>query len=201
MWPCRSTGPEIACGLGRGYLDAVTRIANRDMRGAAPSDSTSVTPQSSVLSRNRSTRLDALSLSPGLVDIYIDYEAFGLLPERFSDDGNLRESVEAAVEVTSQRGFRTIVLCGSSIPASVGKKYDHAALRIPRREMALWQHALRTCTNCLVHYGDYGVMYAHQAEGGAARPPSRIRLSTAGEYVLYRAPTDSYRQPLRDGDG
>ena len=45
----------------------------------------------------------------------------------------------------------------------------------------------------VVKHGDSGVIYAlEQDVSGPARPPARVRLSTATEYVLWRAPRNDY---------
>ena len=77
----------------------------------------------------------------------------------------------------------------------VGKKYNEKPCRVERIEFKVWRALNSEKLRPRIVFGDYGIVYAFQSDGGApVRPPSRIRLSTETEHVLFRSDPDAYRQ-------
>jgi hypothetical protein len=187
------TGPESVRGPGYGYIEAVAEISRVDGRGAAlrvPFDELSDTRK---LDRAIGDSLRALSLEPSSVDLFLDLETLALLPAASRSVAAIVSALTDVLRRVRDSKFRNIVLCGSSIPERVTKEYEWRALRVERTEYVAWQSLIETLTQILVKFGDYGVIYAlEQDVKGSVRPPARVRLSTAEEHVLWRAPRKDY---------
>jgi hypothetical protein len=187
------TGPESVRGPGYGYIEAVAEIAHEDGRGAAlrvPFDELSDTGK---LDRALGDSLRALELEPSSVDLFLDLETLALLPAASRSVVAIVSALTDVLRRVRESKFRNIVLCGSSIPERVTKEYQWRALRVVRTEYLAWQSLIDTLTQVLVKFGDYGVIYAlEQDVNGSVRPPARVRLSTAEEHVLWRAPRKDY---------
>src|SRR5690606_2057107 len=66
-------------------------------------------------------------------------------------------------------------------------------------EFAVWKALLSDPSVPLVLFGDYGIIPPFQSDTNKpVRPPSRIRLSTDAEHVLYRAPRDDHQRLCRE---
>jgi hypothetical protein len=187
------TGPESVRGPGYGYIDAVAGIASEDGRGAALRLPFEEFSASDKVEHAISDSLRALRLEPPSVDLFLDFETLALLPaESRAAPGMAAVRVDVLREY-GESGFRNIVICGSSVPDGVNKEYDGSALRVERTEIVAWQSLIENYSKGLIKFGDYGVIHALERDvDGPVRPPARIRLSTAGEHVLWRAARKDY---------
>ncbi len=181
-------GPETA------YFDAVSDIAKIDGRGLAIRliAFEFVSPESAV--KELITTMELLGVGPSDCDIILDFEAFDRLPTNLQEKGLAISVVTEAIYALGRLECRSVTICGSSIPERVGKKYDAAPFKAQRLELEIWKDLQDTIRPQSVGFGDYGVVYAFQPDGGApVQPPCRARVSTDGAHVLYRSPPNSYR--------
>lgn len=187
------TGPETVRGPGYKYIESVAGIAQADGRGAGlriPFDELS---DADKLEHAVRDSLRVLRLKPSSTDLFLDFETLALLPEDSRSAAGMVSALIDALRAIGDAGFRNIVLCGSSVPESVGKEFDGTALRVERTEFAAWESLIERHTTMLVKFGDYGVIHAlEQDVNGPVKPPARIRISTANEHVLWRAPRKDY---------
>jgi len=187
------TGPESVRGPGYEYIDAVAGIAHADGRGAAlriPFDELS---DAGKLEHAISDSLRALRLEPSSIDLFLDFESLALLPADLRTATAIVSVFVDALRGIGESGFRNIVLCGSSVPERVAKEYDWSALRVERTEFVAWQSLIETFAKVVVKFSDYGAIYAlEQDTNKPVNPPARIRISTATEHVLWRAPRKDY---------
>lgn len=186
-------GPESVRGPGYEYINAVAAIARADRRGSALRIPFEELSDPRKLNHAIGDTLQVLELQSSDTDLFLDFESLS----HFSADSRAAASmVSILVDVlcgVGEYGFRNIILCGSSIPERVGKEYDGHALRVSRTEFVAWQSLIETNAELLVKAGDYGVTYAlEQDVNKSVRPPARIRLATATEHVLWRAPRKDY---------
>ena len=189
------TGPEFIRGPGSDYLDAVARIAQHDGRGAALRMPYAEMRDVADLRQAIDDTLGILRLPPTMVDVYIDFESL-VIPERqfATRTGFITAAVEA-IEVLKSDNFRNVIVCGSSVPESVGKEYDWNSLRVERTEFVGWQDFQERFHPLLIKFGDYGVTFARERDADKpVKPPGRIRLSTEQSHVLWRAPRENYLQ-------
>jgi hypothetical protein len=186
-------GPEAVRGPGYDYLEAVARIAHRDGRGAALRIPYEELSDSAKLSFAIEDSLRVLGLQPASIDLFLDFEALGMLPADARSSTAIVTAVSEAVARIGEAGFRNVIICGSSVPERVSKEYDWAALRVERAEFLAWQLLAAVADKVIVKFGDYGPIYAlEQDTDTPVRPPARIRFSTPTEHVLWRAPRKDY---------
>ena len=187
------TGSESVRGPGYAYLEAVAAIAQVDGRGAAirlPADELNDRVK---LQHTLEDTLRTLRLGPALVDLFFDLETIAFLPQQYRSTEGLVSLLLEPLRTVVPAGFRNVVICGSCIPESVGKRYDGSAMRVERTDLLAWQSLVELFGDVLIKRGDSGVVFAlEQDVNGPARPPARIRLATPTEYVLWRAPRKDY---------
>ena len=191
-------GPVSTRGPGYGYIEAAARIAHRDGRGAALRIPYRDLVKADDLEAVVDDTLKALSLTPAMVDVFLDFEALADLSEEDRSEENLTSVATEALQVVKDREFRNLVLCGSSIPEPPGMQYNWKPLRVPRIELKVWQTLLQRNSNLQINFGDNGVTYVHDRSGKSGPPPSRIRLSTPTDHILWRAPKGNYRKLCSD---
>ncbi len=182
------TGPLSLRGPGTAYFEAVSRIAARDGRGMAfriPTEDF-VTPV--LLKGVLDETLALVSVAPGNVDVYLDAGSlFGLHPES-ADEFSLMRSLQAAAELTHALGYRRTIFVASSMPDGMVVRHKKGqVLRVPRAEFRLWRRIVADPDTPYLNFGDYGVIYPTQSEAEIRRaPPSRVRVTTENEHVLYK---------------
>jgi len=187
------TGPESVRGPGYGYIDAVAGIASEDGRGAGLRLPFEEFSASDKVEQAIDDSLRALRLEPPSVDLFLDFETLALLPAESRTAPGMVSVLVDVLREYGESGFRNIVICGSSVPDRVNKEYDGSALRVERTEIAAWQSLIESYSKGLIKFGDYGVILPlEQDVSGPVRPPARVRLSTAGEHVFWRAPRKDY---------
>jgi hypothetical protein len=187
------TGSESVRGPGYAYLEAVAAIAKVDGRGAAIRLPVDELNDSMKLQHALEDTLRTLRLGPALVDLFLDLETIAFLPQQYRSTEGLVSLLLEPLRAVVPVGFRNIVICGSCIPESVGKRYDGSAMRLERTDFLAWQQLVGLFDEVLIKRGDTGVVFAlEQDVTGPVRPPARIRLSTPTEYVLWRAPRKDY---------
>lgn len=190
-------GPEALRGPGLTYLHSVRRIAKIDGRGAAVRFHYSDLVSPALFARSVAETLDVLDLRPGSVDLYLDLEATERLPSGVAAS-ELAGLAQLAIQAIGARSFRNVVLCASSVPEAVGKKYDNVGLTVERPEMRVWEAMVESRSAMVPRFGDYGIVYAHETEPAkAVRVPARLRYSTPAGFHLYRANRADYRQLAR----
>jgi hypothetical protein len=186
-------GPESHRGPGNRYLEAVAAIAHADQRGAAvriPQDAITRSEHIADVVEGVAT---TLSLPTSLIDLFIDLEAIDRLPPEFQATRPLVTVVDEILNALDGMQFRNLIIAGCSLPEAVSPTHNWNALRVPRIELAVWSETSQRHRN--LGFGDYGIAYAFESDSdGPVNPPSRVRISTASEYVLHRAPRDEYRQ-------
>lgn len=186
------TGPEDDRGPGDRYLKAVRDIAKRQQRGlglrVAFDDYRSITFLRAVLDDT----LETLASEPGGIDLYLDAGPIAKLSLGDAPIAKLIEATANAAKLASAMAFRSITFVGTSIPDSVGPQYNSRPCRVPRIELEAWRVLHSNAEVPRVLFGDYGVMSPLQSDSGGSRAPSRMRLSTASEHVLFRAEPDAY---------
>ena len=134
-----------------------------------------------------------LSLIPTQVELILDLEALSLAKDKSRSFSKLFPAVVQAVLIAREYQFRNIILCGSSVPESVRKKYDWNSIRSARVELEIWRELVGEPTMPLVGFSDYAITYPMEQDSGRpVNPPSRIRLSTSKEHVFWRAPREDY---------
>lgn len=187
------TGPEIVRGPGYDYLDAIASIARTDGRGAAirlPVEQFNAQPKLELALEDV---LRVLATDPGSTDLFLDLEAIIFLPEQYRSAEGLVSLLIEPLRYVTERSFRNVVICGSCIPERVDKRYNGGAMRVPRIDLKAWKLLVEMFPRTVIKRGDSGVIFAlEQDANGPVRPPARIRLSTANDYVLWRAPRGEY---------
>ena len=130
-----------------------------------------------------------------MVDLFLDLEALVLLPSGAGSETGLVSILLDAVQVIDVASFRNVVVCGSSVPESIGKRNDWIPLRVPRIELRVWERTMLREGRILMKFGDYGIAYAFEDDPDSpVRPPSRIRLFAERDHVMNRAPRGEYRK-------
>jgi len=187
------TGSESVRGPGYAYLEAVASIAQVDGRGAAIRLTVDEFNDNVKLQSALDISLGAIGLGPASVDLFLDLETIAFLPQQYRSTEGLVSLLLEPLRGVALAGFRNIVICGSCIPENVDKRYDGSAMRVERTDLLAWQRVVELFGDVLIKRGDSGVIFAlEQDVSGPSRPPARIRLSTPGEYVLWRAPRNDY---------
>jgi hypothetical protein len=199
-------GPISIRGPGLRYLDSVSRVARRDRRGIAIRVPFQEFARSDSLEAICAATLDAVAISSDSVDVILDLEAVARLTPEERTGIALQAVVTEAIRSLARWRFRTVVLCGSSLPEHVGKRHDWNPLRVSRTEVDVWSGLLGLGDLPIVRFGDYGVAFPFESDTTKpVRPPSRVRLSSPQEHLIYRAKPNEYRAlcsaVLRDIDG
>lgn len=188
------TGPESERGPGDRYINAVTDIAQRGNRGAAIR-----LPYEALLDPGRLqdqlTQLrNAFSLPFSMIDVFLDLEALNRLSSVERSDPVLLALLFEALAAVRQFSPRTTVVCGSSLPETLGKRHEWQPVSIPRTDLLLWDALIVGLHRELVGFGDYGVVYPFEIDPDKfVRPPSRIRLANKNEHLIFRAKSTEYR--------
>ena len=189
------TGTLISRGPEPVYLDAVGAIARRDQRGVAFRFSHAEFVDASRLIMTVEATRQLVGVNASVCDIILDLEAIDRLPSDAATFDRLFSVCRAAIVALEDRPYRSVTLSGSSIPEIVGKKYNEKPCRVDRIEFKVWKALNSEKWRPRIVFGDYGIVYAFQSDGGApVQPPSRIRLSTETEHVLFRSNPNTYRQ-------
>ena len=183
--PISARGPEM--------LEIIRDVALRDKRGAALRVPFAEFNNTDVLQRELSAAMRILALNPAEVYLLFDLEAVHHIPASQRSAAYLTAVIHEALAVTRMSGeFRNVVLCGSSVPESVGKEYDSAPYRGRRIEFDVWR-SLLTDTNIPVSFSDGGITALRGDDPrGHGRALARVRLSTPDEHVLHRAERKKY---------
>jgi hypothetical protein len=187
------TGSESVRGPGYPYLEAVAAIAQADGRGAAIRLAFDEFNDNAKLQSALEDTLRVVRQEPESVDLFLDLETIAFLPQQYRSAAGLVSLLLEPLRYVANTGFRNIVICGSCIPENVDKRYDGRAMRVERTDLLAWQILVEMFGDVLIKRGDSGVIFPLEQDViGPVRPPARIRLSTAGEYVLWRAPRKDY---------
>jgi hypothetical protein len=80
-----------------------------------------------------------------------------------------------------------------------------SALKIARTEFRVWRRVTADPLFAFLGFGDYGIVHPAQVESNArVIPPSRVRITTEDEYLLYKGSRDDIRSISKlaaDGGG
>jgi hypothetical protein len=181
-------------GPGTAYFDAVSRVASRDRRGLAirvPSgDFATRGALESVLAKT----LQLVSVEPSDADVYLDAASlYGLSPESEDEFALVQAVCEAAI-TTHNLGFRRTIFAASSMPDSLVRQRKGRVTHIPRPEFRMWRQVIAGHKPLLAAFGDYAAIYPTQTEPDVPRaPPSRIRITTDDEHLLYKGVPEDMR--------
>lgn len=192
-------GPLSVRGPEHTYVKAVADIANRDHLGAGIripfEDFLSPTKLLQVLELT----LQSVALSDDQCDLILDAEALERHSLTVDPVSTLHQIFKVATVALADYRFRSVILCGSSVPANFGPQYNTAPYRTERVEFNVWRKLLVDPTLPLAIFGDYGPVPPFQTDAdNPVRPPSRIRLSTRTEHVFYRAPRKDHQTLCRE---
>ena len=189
------TGPLIDRGPEPNYLNAVRKIAQLHQRGVAVRIRYADLAEPGKLNQTLDGLSKLIDVAGSDCDVILDLEAMERLPKDVLADNRLLETVKLAVGALKNKSYRSLTICASSIPAAVGKQYNVEPCRTTRVELGIWRELISDESLPRILFGDYGIVSPFQSDGGApVQPPSRIRLSTETEHVLYRSSPNSYRQ-------
>lgn len=191
-------------GPGTHYFEAVSRVAARDKRGVTlrlPYEDFAVAAR---LDRSLRETLGLISVAPEDVDVYLDAESLALLPVESPDEIALARTLKTAAKTVLGFGCRRVVFTASSVPDSLTHHEKGKVLQVPRAEFRVWRRLTSDAELLSLGFGDYGVICPTQSESsGRVVPPSRVRVATEDELVLYKgAPTDIRticRKAIEDG--
>ena len=139
------------------------------------------------LTTNIEETLETLDLNTEHIELFIDLGSRSRTFQFAKSDQQLLRITQDAVSAALNNRFRSIVVCGTSVPEHVGGKYNSEPFCRNRVELEIWL-AIAAAMPRAVCFGDYGVISPHQQDGGrASQPPSRIRLATETEILSFRA--------------
>ena len=186
------TGTQERRGPGDRYLKAVKRIAQEQKRGIGLRITYDDFHSPAIFRQILDETLALLSVEAQDVDLYLDAGPIARLVLGSAPIPTLVEKTGNAILLANAMRFRSIVFAGSSVPDSVGPRYNAHPCRVPRVELEAWRLLQSNKNIPSVRFGDYGVMPPLQSDSGGSRPPSRIRLSTPDEHVFYRSDPDAY---------
>jgi hypothetical protein len=193
------SGPQSIRGPELNYLEAVRRIATHDQLGVAIRIPFEDLLLPASLGHVIEATLELFDLTADGCDLILDADALERHARMDDPLSELRQIVRSAIRMTSKYRFRTVVFCASSIPEKVGPQYNAEPYRTSRVEFAVWKELLSDSTLPLVLFGDYGIIPPFQTDTNKpVQPPSRIRLSTNAEHVLYRAPRDEHQRLCKE---
>lgn len=196
--------PLYLRGPGTAYFDAVSRIVSHDRRGVAirvPSRDFAATD---VLKAVLAEALHLVSVAPTAADVYLDASSlYGLAAESEGEFALVQSLREAAV-TTANLGFRRTIFAASSMPDSLARQRKGGVTHVPRPEFRMWRQIVAGSSRLLTKFGDYAAIYPTQTEPDVPRtPPSRIRITTDDEHLLYKGPPEGMRslskQAIEDG--
>lgn len=183
--PISARGAEV--------LEIMRDISVRNRSGAALRFPFYELSHTDVFQRELRAAMQTFALDAGEIDLLLDLEAVLDIPVLQRSVAHLTAVIHEALAVVRSFGnFRNIVLCGSSVPQSVGKEYDNAPYRGRRIELDIWRTALRDAAVTL-SFSDNGITASRGEDPRGFGPaPARIRLSTPNEHVFYRAKSKEY---------
>jgi hypothetical protein len=186
------TGSMAARGPSPEYLDAMLQLLE-----TVPGILFRLDPEEFVTEEALAATLtalhDHLGIPPARADLYFDCQA---LEDGASDTSNqsLAEAVIAAQRFAGLRGYRRIILGGSSYPDPQSAHARKTTLRVASQEWRLWTQLITADPSAAVGFGTYGVVHPRQVDpSGRVRPPSRVRLVTESHYVIHKGPRANIR--------
>lgn len=179
---------------GEKYLRAASSVGAQDGRGIAlrlPLDD--FIEPSRMMPTIRQC-LELLDLAPSYVDLLLDFEAIPRHPPLLGEKTALVNIASSAIRAIAEQDFRRIVLCGSSIPESLGTTKAPARLEFERRELAAWRRITSDRPTRPLAFGDYAVIFPFQTKPPTSvRVPAKIRIATPEKQILLRARGKDYR--------
>jgi len=194
------TGPLIERGPDSLYIDAVTRIAAKDGRGAAFRIEHEDFSDATVLKRELDEGLKRLQVSTDHVDVFLDAGGLEFLPEAAASEAELLDSLRNAAAVCKAYNFRNIVFAGSSVPENLADSSIEKPMIIARSELRVWKSLTLADELPLIRFGDTCVWSPRQPDtggGGGGPPPARVRFPIGDNQIFFRAPSNTYREVCR----
>ncbi|AXF22715.1 hypothetical protein CUJ89_19560 [Burkholderia pyrrocinia] len=101
---------------------------------------------------------------------------------------DLLPTVSASLEFLRTRGFRQVVIAGSSMPSTINeavKKHNSAGF-LQRGEMIMWKTLLPSTPGLRVVFGDYGVRSPRSSDAMSPDTNGKIRYTVANEFLIVR---------------
>jgi len=132
--------------------------------------------------------LELIKLPPESVDVVLDFRYVG----RDTIESLRATTTEALQAVQSIGSFRNVAVAGSSVPDLLTKRTQGVILKVPRKELELWEALLLTWPMPISDYAIVGAHYVPPAK--FVTPPARIRYTTLREHVLRRTKRGEYRE-------
>jgi len=190
--------PLSTRGPGTAYFEAVSSVAARDRRGMALRLPYEYFSADGELRRILDETLNLTSLIPNDIDVYLDAFSLSLVPTEARDDHALSETLRVAAATVNKLRYRRTIFCASGMPDSMTRHEKGEVLRVPRAEFRAWRRLATDPAFAFLGFGDYGVIDPAQVESQAAViPPSRVRITTEDEYILYKGDRDGIRSVAR----
>jgi len=101
---------------------------------------------------------------------------------------DLLPTLSASLEFLRTRGFRQVVIAGSSMPTTINeavKKHNSAGF-LQRSEMIMWKALLPSTPGLRVVFGDYGVRSPRSSDAMSPDTNGKIRYTVANEFLIVR---------------
>ena len=176
---------------GIAYVEAVRDIAAADLNGVCLRLARDELEEPAVLEEAIGTTLEALSVTPGKVDLVMNFAFVGM-----DKAERLRSVASDALDAINGMGaFRNIILSGTSIPAQLGKRTKGEVLRFRRVEFDIWSDVARLLAGTRdLAFGDHGIIESHHTPPAkVVNVPARIRYTTPRDHVIRRAARGDYQ--------
>lgn len=196
--PVPVIAPLSLRGPGKQYFEAVSRVTTHDRRGLALRVPYEDFKSQMNLERTFKEIGSLISTVPQEMDIYLDTGALSVVREEARDEAALAEKLRVAAKAALDLGVRRVVFAASNVPDSMTPHNKGEVLRVSRVEFRTWRSLIRDSKYAFLMFGDYSVICPNQVESNRkVIPPSRVRVSTEDEYVLYKAGRDEIRSLSR----
>jgi hypothetical protein len=167
------------------YFEAMARVLTQDGRGIAVRVPNEDLVRKAAIERTLAETLNLLVVAPGDVDVYLDAESLPLGPPKLRDETSIANALRAAAEVVHDLGCRRAIFVASNLPDASVRHKRGEVLRASRAEFRVWRDLSKDLS--YLAFGDYGIVHPRQTESEArVNPPSRVRLTTDDEYVLFK---------------
>lgn len=166
----------------KSHRRVVNEAAYTDGRGAAVRIDLSkgVVPGSIDLAAALRDLADDLAVPCSDLDVIIDV---GFLPPDKVIDGDWIVSQVSLVAEIEQ--WRSLVLCGTSMPQTLGMINEGSIGAFPRHEWALWEQAVKRL-GPIVSFGDYGIQHPTPPADAGPGMRASIRYTMPNRTVVVR---------------
>lgn len=184
---CRKRGlnfvPVIPVGLSRPQqLGTIADAISQDGRGVCLRYSVrgGMLPVGYTLARLLTETLERVAATVEEADLILD---LGFLDPDDTPSFDLAPLIEASVAAGD---WRTLILLGTSMPATLGRIHEGTLGSLPRHEWQLWQGLKNIDVARLPTFGDYGIQHPDPPEGGGPGMRANIRYTIEDATMIAR---------------